>query len=183
MPRDQERVGGGVAARCRERRERLFCLLHFAHVSDPSITAVQIVFNFFSILFPYVGQLVKFRYLDPIGGALLSLYIIIEWTQTLLDNVRKLTGRRAPPQEHQRIAYLLTRFSSRVVAVQHLSLYHAGEGLVCEVDMVLPPDTSLPVAHNLGEAAQYAIEQLSGIERAFVHIDITVNPLSGHLQR
>lgn len=96
--------------------------------------------------------------------------VIIEWIQTLLDNVRKLTGQRAPPQEHQRIAYLLTRFSSRVVAVQHLSLYHAGEGLVCEVDMVLPPDTSLPVAHNLGEAVQYAIEALSGIERSFVYV-------------
>lgn len=94
--------------------------------------------------------------------------VIVEWVSTLLDNVRKLTGRRAPPHEHQRIAYLLTRFSPLVTAIQHLSLYHAGEGLVCEVDIVLPPDTSLPVAHNLGEAAQYAIEQLSGIERAFV---------------
>lgn len=81
-----------------------------------------------------------------------------------------MTGRRAPPHEHQRIAYLLTRFSPLVTAIQHLSLYHAGEGLVCEVDIVLPPDTSLPIAHNLGEACQYAIEQLSGIERAFVWV-------------
>ncbi|BGP47288.1 hypothetical protein JCM10450v2_003140 [Rhodotorula kratochvilovae] len=158
-------------------------------IKSASVDALQqdaendIVFNFFSLIFPWVGQLLHWPYLDPLGGAILSLYIIIEWTRTLLDNVRKLTGRRADPHEHQRIAYLLTRFSPLVTAVQHLSLYHAGEGLICEVDVVLPPETSLTAAHNIGEGAQYAIEQLSGIERAFVHVDTTTNPLSGHLER
>jgi len=81
------------------------------------------IFNVFSILFPFVGTLVGFKYLDAIGGAVLSLYskhflsslrvgeradvrerervVMINWTKTLLENVRKLTGRRAPPQEHQ----------------------------------------------------------------------------------
>ncbi|GAA5923810.1 hypothetical protein JCM3775_000515 [Rhodotorula graminis] len=158
-------------------------------IKSASVEALQqdaendIVFNFFSLLFPYIGQLVKWPYLDPLGGAVLSLYIIVEWTRTLLDNVGKLTGRRADPHEHQRIAYLLTRFSPLVTAIQHLSIYHAGEGLIVECDAVLPPETSLTVAHNIGEAAQYAIEQLSGIERAFVHIDVSSNPLSGHLER
>uniref|UniRef100_A0A0K3CB66 BY PROTMAP: gi/342320979/gb/EGU12917.1/ putative Cation diffusion facilitator [Rhodotorula glutinis ATCC 204091] n=1 Tax=Rhodotorula toruloides TaxID=5286 RepID=A0A0K3CB66_RHOTO len=153
-------------------------------IKSASVEALQqdaendIVFNFFSTLFPFAGQLIGFRYLDAMGGALLSLYI-----GTLLDNVRKLTGRRAPPQEHQRIAYLLTRFSPLVTAIQHLSLYYSGEGMVCEVDIVLPASTSLTASHNLGEACQYAIEQLSGIERAFVHVDCTVNPHSGHLER
>ncbi|KAL7338955.1 putative cation diffusion facilitator [Rhodotorula toruloides] len=155
-------------------------------IKSASVEALQqdaendIVFNFFSILFPFAGQLIGFRYLDAMGGALLSLYSAF---RTLLDNVRKLTGRRAPPQEHQRIAYLLTRFSPLVEAIQHLSLYYSGEGMVCEVDIVLPASTSLTASHNLGEACQYAIEQLSGIERAFVHVDCTVNPHSGHLER
>ncbi|GAA6023937.1 hypothetical protein JCM11491_000295 [Sporobolomyces phaffii] len=141
------------------------------------------IFNVFSILFPFIGTLVHFKYLDAIGGAVLSLYIIINWTQTLMENVRKLTGRRAPPQEHQRIAYLLTRFSPLVTAVQHLSIYHAGDAYVVEVDIVLPPTCSLTEAHDVGEACQYALEQLSNIERAFVHVDVSVNELSGHLER
>ncbi|GAA6014909.1 hypothetical protein JCM10207_002221 [Rhodosporidiobolus poonsookiae] len=158
-------------------------------IKSASVEALQqdaendIVFNFFSILFPFIGQLVGFKQLDPIGGALLSVYIIIEWVGTLLENVRKLTGCRAAPSEHQRIAYLLTRFSPLVTAVQHLSLYYAGEGLICEVDIVLPVRTSLQRAHDLGEAAQYAIEELDGVQRAFVHVDVSVNPLSGHLDR
>ncbi|GAA5917853.1 hypothetical protein JCM6882_001715 [Rhodosporidiobolus microsporus] len=158
-------------------------------IKSASVEALQqdaendIVFNIGSTLFPFLGQILGWRYLDPLGGALLSLYIIIEWSQTLFENVRKLTGKRAPPQEHQRIAYLLTRFSPLITAVQHLSLYYAGEGMLCEVDIILPAETSLRAAHDVGEAAQYAIEELSGIERCYCHVDLSVNPLSGHLER
>lgn len=65
---------------------------------------LQIVFNFFSILFPYTGELLPRsvgRLLDPLGGLLLSVYIITEWTGTLTENVLKLSGKRASPQQHQ----------------------------------------------------------------------------------
>jgi divalent metal cation (Fe/Co/Zn/Cd) transporter len=32
------------------------------------------VFNIFSLIFPYAGILLNSKYLDPIGGLLLSLY-------------------------------------------------------------------------------------------------------------
>ncbi|KAK4057955.1 hypothetical protein OIO90_001174 [Microbotryomycetes sp. JL221] len=143
----------------------------------------DIVFNLFSMIFPYAGQLLHWRVLDPIGGLLLSIYIIIEWIETLIDNIVKLTGRRALPQEHQRVAYLLTRFSPLIRGVQHLSVYHAGDHYVVEVDIVLPPNTALTTAHDIGEACQFAIEQLDQVDRAFVHVDVTFNPLSGHIDR
>lgn len=49
-------------------------------IKSASVEALQqdaendIVFNVFSLLFPYVGQLIKWPYLDPLGGAILSLY-------------------------------------------------------------------------------------------------------------
>jgi len=49
-------------------------------IKSASVEALQqdaendIVFNVFSLLFPYVGQLIKWPYLDPLGGAVLSLY-------------------------------------------------------------------------------------------------------------
>lgn len=166
----------------------------------------KVVFNIFSIIFPFVGQWLGWSKLDPIGGCVLSLYIIIEWVSTLLENTAKLTGKRATPSEHQRVAYLLSRFSPLIVGVQHLSLYHAGDQLVVECDIMyvfcwssegvipltafhldglgsLPHQTTLTAAHNLGESVQYAIESLEGVDRAFVHVDVSVNPLSGHLTR
>lgn len=37
----------------------------------------------------YIGSLLKWRLLDPIGGMVLSMYIIIEWIKTLLENFAK----------------------------------------------------------------------------------------------
>lgn len=34
----------------------------------------DVVFNIFSLLFPYLGEKLGWRYLDPLGGALLSVY-------------------------------------------------------------------------------------------------------------
>lgn len=79
----------------------------------------DIVFNFFSLVFPLIGQKIGWPYLDPLGGALLSIYstlllvtspllvltmhglVIVEWTRTLFENAGKLTGKRATPAEHQ----------------------------------------------------------------------------------
>ncbi|KAL8278319.1 hypothetical protein RQP46_009211 [Phenoliferia psychrophenolica] len=138
-----------------------------------------IVFNFFSLLAPLIGEQIGWAYLDPLGGALLSIYIIVEWTRTLLETIQKLTGKRATPQEHQRVAYLLVRFSPLIKAIQHLSVYHTGDSY----NVVLPHETTLTIAHNVAESAQYGLEQLERVDRAFVHVDITVNPLSGHVPR
>lgn len=41
--------------------------------------------------------------------------------------------------------------------------------------MVLPPQTSLTQAHDVGEAAQYAIEELEGVDR-FVSFSSVLQP-------
>jgi hypothetical protein len=49
--------------------------------------------------------------------------------------------------------------------------------MLCEVDMVLPPQTSLTQAHDVGEAAQYAIEELEGVDR-FVAASLSLSKAS-----
>lgn len=163
----------------------------------------DIVFNFFSLLFPIIGQKVGWKYLDPLGGALLSVYseshihtayirysgpdrcppVIFEWSGVLFENAQKLTGKRATPAEHQRVAYLLTRFSPLILGIQHLSVYAAGDHSIVEADIVLSHKTSLRISHNVAESAQYCLESLTGVERAYVHVDVTYNKLSGHFDR
>jgi len=49
-------------------------------IKSASVEALQqdaendIVFNFFSLVFPFVGEVINWPYLDPLGGAVLSLY-------------------------------------------------------------------------------------------------------------
>lgn len=66
----------------------------------------------------------------------------------------------------QRIIYLVTRFSPLVGAVQFVNVYTGGGGMIVEIDVLLPKDTSLPRAHDICECIQYSIENLEGIHRA-----------------
>ncbi|KAJ7259569.1 cation efflux family-domain-containing protein [Mycena haematopus] len=137
---------------------------------------VDVLFNIFSLIVPWVGEILKIRQLDPLGGALLSIYVIVEWIQTLLENFVKLSGRIASPDHHFRVLYLISRFKP-VLQVSYLEVYHVGDELIVEVDVILPSDASLPYAHDVGETVQASIEALDLVSRAYVHTDYSsANP-------
>ena len=79
-----------------------------------------------------------------------------------------------------RCLYLVSRFSL-VQAISGFELYHAGDTMVAEVDVVLPLSFQLKEAHDLGEIITYCIESLSGIERAYIHLDYNPAGQSGHI--
>lgn len=136
----------------------------------------DVFFNVFSLIIPWVGEILSIRQLDPLGGALLSVYIIVEWIQTLLENFGKLSGRIASSDHHFRILYLISRFEP-VLEVSYLEVYHVGDELIVEVDVILPSDTSLPFAHDVGETIQTTLEALDLVSRAYVHLDYnSANP-------
>ncbi|CAE6437589.1 unnamed protein product [Rhizoctonia solani] len=120
-------------------------------------------------------------WLDPLGGIILSLYIIIEWTETLMLNFRQLSGRAADPDEYQRMLYLITRFTTPQVS--YLEVYHAGTELICEADVQFPKQTSFEEVHNVSEAIQVALECLEDVNRAYIHADFTVLNPASHVRR
>jgi divalent metal cation (Fe/Co/Zn/Cd) transporter len=61
-------------------------------------------------------------------------------------------------------------------------VYASGDHNVVEADIIVDESLALRTSHNIGESAQYCLEQLDGIERAFVHLDITANAFSGKLE-
>lgn len=127
----------------------------------------DVMFNIVSLVFPTIGQYLHWRLLDPIGGGLLSLYIISEWVSTLADTTSKLTGKVASAQDVSRCLYLVSRFSL-VQAISGFEMYHVGDTMVAEVDLVLPMSIKLKEAHDIGEIITYCIESLTGIERAYI---------------
>ncbi|KAG0051857.1 hypothetical protein BGZ83_003258 [Gryganskiella cystojenkinii] len=131
----------------------------------------DVVFNVFSTLFPVAGQFLGWWWLDAVGAIILSISIITEWTGTCLHNIRRLTGHAATPQDIQQLTYMTYRFSNAIQEIDTVRAYSAGDGLFVEIDIVLPPDTPLSQAHDLGESLQGALERLDSVERAFVHID------------
>ncbi|KAI9887014.1 MAG: hypothetical protein M1823_001158 [Watsoniomyces obsoletus] len=143
----------------------------------------DVVFNTCSIIFPLVGAFAKQWWLDPLGGLVLSLYIIITWSLTSLAHIRNLTGAASSPDQRTVLLYLTMRFATAIQSIQNLQAYHAGDGLIVEVDVVLHERMELRDAHDLGESLQYLLESVPGVERGFVHLDYRRWNLPTHIER
>ena len=155
----------------------------------------DVVFTIASTLFPLVGNWMQWNWLDPVGAILLSIYIIYEWMNVLVENIRRLTGQAASADDLKELTYMAYRFSKKILAVDTVRSYYIGDRLLVEIDIVLPPDCPLQEAHDIGEALQSkhdkywlvkmifiltvrllfidALELLENVERAFVHLDYT----------
>jgi len=133
----------------------------------------DIVFNIGSILFPIVGFYGHIWYLDATGGLLLSLFVVLQWSQTSAHHVRNLTGFSAQPDERNLLLYLTMRFATAIRRIQNLRAYHAGDKLFVEVDIVLDANMPLKDTHDLSEVLTYFLESVPIVDRAFVHVDYT----------
>ena len=140
----------------------------------------DVVFNVASLIFPILGSRLGSPALDPIGGIVLSVYIIYEWIETLWETVSKLSGAVASATEISKCLYCVVRFNS-VNSVSAFELFHSGDNLIVEADIVLPHSISLKESHDLGEIITYCTENISGVERSYIHLDYNPKGQAGHL--
>lgn len=155
------------------------CWLWCRLVRNSSVRALaedaktDIVFNTGSILFPIIGYYARVWWLDATGGLLLSIFVVVQWSQTSAHHVRNLTGLSASPDERNLLLYLTMRFATAIRQIQNLRAYHAGDKLIVEVDIVLSANTPLKDSHDLSEVLTYFLEAVPIVDRAFVHVDYT----------
>lgn len=151
-------------------------------LSQDAVT--DIVFNTVSLIMPTAGNFFKIWWLDPLGAFLLSLYVIVSWSMTAYEHIDNLTGAVADPMDYKVILYMAYRFAECIKLVTALKVYHAGDLLNVEIDLVFNTkdfNLSFKDAHDIAEALQYAIETLPMVERAYVHIDYMEGNFQGHL--
>jgi divalent metal cation (Fe/Co/Zn/Cd) transporter len=82
-----------------------------------------------------------------------------------------LAGRIADRVLTNRLTYFAAWFHPLIQQVDTVRAYHAGVNVIVELDIVIPPETPLKDAHDVGEALQHSLEEFEDVERAFVHID------------
>ncbi|MFS7928822.1 putative cation efflux protein [Helianthus anomalus] len=133
--------------------------------------------HFFDVVTNSVGLVstvlaVRYRWwIDPLGAIIIALYTISTWARTVMENVRALIGRTAPPDFLSKLTYLVWNHHEEIKHIDTVRAYTFGSHYFVEVDIVLPEDMLLSQAHNIGEMLQEKLEQLPQVERAFVHID------------
>ncbi|KAK3394521.1 hypothetical protein B0H63DRAFT_517644 [Podospora didyma] len=165
------------------------CWFWFRLVRNSSVQALasdastDVIFNAGSIAFPIIGFYARIWWLDALGGLLLSLVVIFNWSQTSSEHIRHLSGFSATADERNILLYLTMRFAKTIKQIQGLQAYHAGDKLNVEVDIVLDASTSLKDSHDLSESLQYVLESVPIVDRAFVHVDYASYNLPTHMQQ
>lgn len=140
----------------------------------------DVIFNTFSLLFPFIGYKADLWWLDPAGAGLLSLFIIYDWGHTTFDNVTRLSGEAADEQMLKKLLYLAYRFSPVVEGFKSVTAYHAGDSIWVEFDILLKEDTPLSLTHDIVETLQYCCEGLKEVDRCFVSADYSECGPTGH---
>ena len=126
----------------------------------------DVIFNSLSLVFPLLGHQLNTWWLDPVGAALLSLFIIYDWASTCLENVTRLSGSAVDDRILRKITYLAWRFAPIVDAYKTITAYHAGDGIWVEMDIMLDKETKLSKTHDIAETLQYCLEgEISRQER------------------
>jgi len=124
----------------------------------------------FGILMSAGGSKLRW-WLDPAGGLIIALAVILAWTRTSYMQYALLAGKAAPHDFLQLVIYKALTFSHEVDKIDTVRAYHSGPEYFVEVDIVMPGDTPLWKAHDISQAMQDKIEALPGVERCFVHVD------------
>ena len=156
------------------------------HVKTTQVQALvqdcktDVYFNTASLLFPLIGVTADVWWLDPVGASLLAIYVIVDWAETCIRNVSRLTGSNVGDALQKKLMYLAFRFSPVVEGFKSLTAYHAGDGVWVELDILLDEATPLPAAHDTAETLQYCYEGLEEVDRAFVTVDNTTLGPTGH---
>ncbi|KAL8850876.1 MAG: hypothetical protein Q9221_004189 [Calogaya cf. arnoldii] len=140
----------------------------------------DVYFNTLSLLFPLIGHQLNVWWLDPLGAAILSLYVIYDWADTSFQNVIRLSGSAVDDRLLKKITFLAWRFAPIVKSYKTITAYHAGDGVWVEIDVMLDGETPLDKAHDIAETLQYCLEGLEEVDRAFVTMDYTAEGPSGH---
>lgn len=142
----------------------------------------DIVFNTFSLIFPLFGVLFNIWWIDALGASILCFYVIVQWAMVTFEHIDHLSGSNASKAEYQQVLYMIFRFTDEISKVKNYRMYHMGDQVNVEVDIVLRNHRmSMKDCHDLGESLQYTIETLPYVNRCFVHIDYKVRNYVGHL--
>ncbi|KAF6137583.1 hypothetical protein GIB67_031862 [Kingdonia uniflora] len=154
-----------------------FCLMIYCRRFKNKIVRAYAQDHFFDVITNTTGLVTAilasrfYWWIDPTGAILIALYTMGTWAKTVMENVRSLIGRTAPPEYLSMLTYLIWNHHKEIKHIDTVRAYTFGSHYFVEVDIVLAKDMIVSEAHNIGETLQEKLEQLREVERAFVHID------------
>ena len=113
--------------------------------------------------------------LDPIAGVLVSIWIFRSAYQAGKENLAFLTGAGADEELRQRIIDIASSIDG-VQQVHHMMSDYVGPKLIVDLHINLPGNASLDEVHAIEDRVIEALEDLSEVDRAYVHVEPLEDP-------
>ena len=132
-------------------------------------------------LFMYWGGEHCAWWMDSTGGIIISLFVLVNWTKTAIENATMLVGRSGTTELERAITYVSASHSKLIQSVEKVVVYQVGSQYFAEVHIIVPGTTPTKESHDVGEALQLKLERMHDVERAFVHIDTENNSPIEHV--
>lgn len=139
----------------------------------------DVVTNSVGLVSAMLGDRMVF-WIDPFGAILLAVYIIYNWAETAIEQIKAMVGVSAPPEFLTQLTYLAWNHHPEIICIDTVRAYTFGPNFFVEVDIVLAEEMKLKCAHDIGESLQNRIEEMEDVERAFVHIDFETSHFPEH---
>eukprot|EP00802_Teleaulax_amphioxeia_P014859 Tamp_14938.p1 GENE.Tamp_14938~~Tamp_14938.p1 ORF type:complete len:458 (+),score=77.41 Tamp_14938:158-1531(+) len=112
----------------------------------------------------------QYWYIDPIGGGVIALYIIVSWFNIARTHIDKIVGKSAPPEFIQEV-HAVTTAHHHALKFDACRAYYFGQNYLVELEVMLPPTMTVHESHDIALDLQHKIEAMEGVERCFVHVD------------
>lgn len=113
--------------------------------------------------------------LDPLGGALVALWIFRAAFEAFRENLKYLTGAGAPRELLHEIAAVAGEIPG-VLRVHQVITEYVGPQLIADLHINVDGRISLYEAHTISDAVQAAVETLDEVDRAYVHVEPCESP-------
>jgi len=139
----------------------------------------DLAINGFGILTSVGGSKLRW-WIDPSGAIILSVLISCLWLSTATSEFNMLIGKSADPKTLQHLTYLAMHHNPLIRQVDTVRAWYSGPRLTVEVDIVLDPNITLQVSHDVAESLQMELESLPEVDRANVHNDYEVTHKPEH---
>lgn len=146
-----------------------------ARINSPAIRASSVdcrndVFISGAALLGIVGYRFGYTYLDSIAGLIIGLWIIFSGYQVGKSNIDFLIGKSPSKKAIEQIRKVALSVKG-VKGLNDLRAHYVGNYVHVELHIELDKSVNLTKSHSIGEKVESKLEDLSWINKAFIHID------------
>jgi divalent metal cation (Fe/Co/Zn/Cd) transporter len=97
-------------------------------------------------------------YLDPMGAICIGLLILVSWITNAFEQVWLLVGKSAPRDFLSKVTYMTVTHDDRILKVDTVRAYHAGQKFYVEVDIIMDELAPLKETHDCSQSLQRKLE-------------------------